>query len=142
MTVPNKPVRVVAIGDPGSTLQQIDTALSAEEEFQLVEILATPEKLIREIRAASPNIILVDFEFGGQPTLDILDEIASQFPEMAIIAILPGEDPVRAQQVMLAGARAFLIQPFTQINLLSTLRRVRDLEMRRVIMQSGKPVTR
>jgi pilus assembly protein CpaE len=138
MTVPSKPVRVVAIGDPGSTLQQINTALSVQEEFQLIDILGTPDKLVREIRAASPNIILVDYEFGGQPTLDILDEIASQFPEIAIIAILPGEDPVRAQQVMLAGARAFLIQPFTQINLLSTLRRVRDLEMRRVSMQSGK----
>jgi pilus assembly protein CpaE len=138
MTVPSKLVRVVAVGDPGPTLQQINTALSAQEEFQLVEILGIPDKLVREIRAASPNIILVDSELGGQPTLDILDEIASQFPEIAIIAILPGEDPVKAQQVMLAGARAFLIQPFTQINLLSTLRRVHDLEMRRVIAQPGK----
>ena len=36
-----------------------------------------------------------------------------------------------AQQTTLAGARAFIVQPFTQVNLLSTLRRVRDLEARR-----------
>src|SRR5512135_2988337 len=99
MPVSNKPVRVVAIGDPGLTTQQINTALSAQEEFQLIDILTTPDKLIREIRAAAPNIILLDSEFGGQPTLDILDEIASQFPEITLVAILPNEDPVRAQQV-------------------------------------------
>ena len=32
---------------------------------------------------------------------------------------------------MLAGARAFLITPFSQINLVSTLRRVSELEGRR-----------
>ena len=37
---------------------------------------------------------------------------------------------------MLAGARAFLIQPFTQINLLSTLRRVNVLESRRKALHS------
>jgi pilus assembly protein CpaE len=36
-----------------------------------------------------------------------------------------------AQQVMLAGARGFIAHPFTQINLLSTVRRLRDLERRR-----------
>ncbi len=138
MTVSTKPVRVIAIGDPGATTQQITAALSGQDEFQLVDVLSTPDKLSREIRAAAPNIVLVDSEFGGQPTLDILDEVSSQFPEAAIIAILPSEDPVKAQQVMLAGARAFLIQPFTQINLLSTLRRVRDLETRRTLMQAGK----
>ncbi len=138
MSVTNKPVRVAAIADPGPTFQQIDTAFSSQEEFQLIDIAATPDKLVREIRSAAVNIILVDSEFGGQPTLDILDEVASQFPDIALIAILPSEDPVRAQQVMLAGARAFLIQPFSQINLLSTLRRVRDLEMRRGILQGTK----
>jgi pilus assembly protein CpaE len=45
-----------------------------------------------------------------------------------------------AQQLMLAGARAFIAEPFTQVNLLSTLRRVRDLEARRSKSQSLEPV--
>jgi pilus assembly protein CpaE len=122
--------RVVAIGDPGPTQQQITTALSAQDEFQLVDILASTERLVREVRAAEPDIILVDHLLGGQPTLDIIDDLALQFPKTSIVAMLPGEDPLKAQQVMLAGARAFLVHPFTQLNLLSTLRRVRDLDQR------------
>jgi pilus assembly protein CpaE len=122
--------RVVAVGDPGPTQQQITAALSAQNEFQLVDILASPERLIREVRSAEPDIILVDYQLGGQSTLDIIDDLALQFPKISIVAVLPGEDPLRAQQVMLAGARAFLVMPFTQLNLLSTLRRVRDLDLR------------
>jgi pilus assembly protein CpaE len=132
--------RVVAIGDPGPTQQQITTALSAQDEFQLVDILGSTERLVREVRAAEPDIILVDSTLEGQPTLDVIDDLALQFPKTSIVAVLQGEDPLKAQQVMLAGARAFLVQPFTQLNLLSTLRRIRDLDMRMRQAMPGGPV--
>jgi pilus assembly protein CpaE len=127
----NKPSRVVVIIDPGAIQQQITSAVNSQSEFLLVDVLSTPERLAREIGAAEPDIIIIDNSLNGQPTLDMVDELAMQFPEVALIALLPENDAVQVQQVMLAGARAFLIQPFTQINLLSTMRRVRDLEDRR-----------
>ena len=128
----NEPTRVAAIVEPGGTQEQIIAALASQPEFRLVDVLADLEKLSRDLRVSEPQIVLVDHQIGGQPTLDIIDDIALQFPEVAIVSILPGENPLAAQQVMLAGARAFIIQPFTQVNLLSTLRRVRDLESRRI----------
>lgn len=125
------PTRVVVLCEPGPIQEQIATALSAQNEFLLTDVIANLERLARDLRAAEPEIILVDHRIGGQPTLDVIDDLALQFPEAPVVAILPGEDPLAAQQVMLAGARAFLVQPFTQVNLLSTLRRVRDLESRR-----------
>jgi pilus assembly protein CpaE len=124
--------RVLGIGDPGPIQDQITSALGAQSEFNLINYLSNPERLAREVHAAEPDILLVDHTLNGQPTLDIIDDLALQFPESVIVTILPGEDPIRAQQVMLAGARAFMVQPFTQVNLLSTLRRVRDLELRRM----------
>jgi pilus assembly protein CpaE len=146
MTPAKTTARVVAIGDPNPTQQQITTALSSQAEFQLVDILSSPERLAREIGAAKADFILIDHQLGGQPTLDIIDDIALEFPDVAVIAILPENDPVQIQKVMLAGARAFLVQPFTQINLLSTLRRVNELEGRRrtqtPIRSGGPEVTR
>src|SRR3970040_910266 len=117
------PIRVLVICDSGPVQEQVTAALGSQPEFQLVDILTLSDRMMREVRAAEPELILVDHMVGGQSTLDLLDEIASTFPELALVAILPGEDSLRAQQVMLAGARAFLVQPFTQVNLLSTLRR-------------------
>lgn len=149
MTAPSSITRIVAIGDPGATQQQVVSALSNQNEFDLVDLLVSPDRLVRDIRATEPDILLVDHMLDGQPTIDILDDLAMQFPTIAIIAILPSEDPVKAQQVMLAGARGFIVQPFTQINLISTIRRMRDLEARRGgpsitsstgTQESGQPV--
>jgi pilus assembly protein CpaE len=139
MSPANKQIRVVALCDPGATQQQITEALNTENEFSLVDILASKEMLARQIRAAEPDILLVDSQLGNESTMDIIDDLALQFPSAAIVAILPTNDPLVAQQVMLAGARAFLITPFSQINLISTLRRVTELEGRRIQSQAYIP---
>ncbi len=131
MTPAEKQIRVVALCDPGSTQQQISEALKAQNEFVLTDVLSSKEMLARQIRAIEPDIILVDSKLEGESTMDIIDDLALQFPTESVVAILPTNDPLIAQQVMLAGARAFLIAPFSQINLVSTLRRVTELEGRR-----------
>ncbi len=130
MAESSHPTLVMAIAGPGPAQKQINTALSNQSEFHLVKTLESAERLAQEVRAAEPDIILIDENVNGQASLDIIDELGLQFPGTAPVAILSGDDPLRAQQVTLAGARAFLIQPFTQVNLLSTLRRVVELEER------------
>src|SRR5574337_1220519 len=131
--------RVMVIAEPGLTQQQMTTALTSQPDFQLVEVLGTLEKALQHIRSAQPELCVIDHHINQQPTLDALDELASQFPEVAFVALLPAGELLLAQQVMLAGARAFIFQPFTQVNLLSTLRRVRDLEARRRVSQAVTP---
>jgi pilus assembly protein CpaE len=137
MVVDEMNQRVVFIGDPGPVQQQITAALNAQADFTLVDVLSSVERLFREIHAAEAGLIMVDSTLGGQSTLDMIDDLSIQFPNSAIIAILPEYDPMMIQQVNLAGARAFLVQPFTQVNLLSTLRRVQELENRRVKGQAN-----
>lgn len=136
----NVQVRVLYIGDPGANLDQIATALASQLDFQLIKTLSNLDKFTKEIQAAEPNLILIAYQIAGQDTLDVIDDIVMQFPEVPLVAILPDTDPMRAQQVMLAGARAFITEPFTQVNLLSTLRRVRDLEARRSKSQDLDPM--
>ena len=131
MAAKTESTRVIFIGDPGPVQQQIAAALGSQTEFQLVDVISSAERLVREIHAAEPHIILIDHKLGGQPTLDLIDDITLQYPDAAIITILHENDPVLIQQSTLAGARAFIVQPFTQVNLLSTLRRVHELEARR-----------
>ncbi len=137
MTLTGPPTKVAGILEAGPTLSQIVSAFSSQTEFTLADVIENPEKMVRDLQTIEPDIILIDHQLRGSPTLDMLDELAMQFPDTALIAILPNDDPVRAQQVMLAGARAFIILPFTQVNLLSTLRRVRDLQARRKQTSAG-----
>ena len=132
--------RLMYIGEPGANQDQIVVACESQSDIQLVKTINSLDKLNKEIRAAEPDIILIGPRVIGQGSLDVIDDIVMQFPELPLIAILEENDPTRAQQVMLAGARAFIADPFTQVNLLSTLRRVRDLEARRSKSQSPEAV--
>jgi response regulator of citrate/malate metabolism len=120
---------VIFIGDPGRFSNRLH-AVNGQPEFQLLDILSTPDELA-DIAQTKPDLILLDHQVAGQPTVDVIDDIALEFPAVAIVTILPDNDSLEIQKAMLAGARAFLVQPFTQINLLSTLRRVKELEHRR-----------
>ena len=123
--------RLMYIGEPGANQDQIVVACESQSDMQLVKTLNSLDKLVKEVRAAEPDIIMIGPRVAGQGSLDVIDDIVMQYPDVPLVAILEENDPTRAQQVMLAGARAFITEPFTQVNLLSTLRRVRDLEARR-----------
>ena len=142
MVVRNKDMmgRLMYIGEPGANQDQIVVACESQTDIQLIKTLNSLDKLVKEIRAAEPDIIMIGPVVAGQGSLDVIDDIVMQYPEVPLVAILEENDPTRAQQVMLAGARAFIMEPFTQVNLLSTLRRVRDLEARRSKSQTSESV--
>ncbi|NIM95920.1 MAG: response regulator [Anaerolineales bacterium] len=125
--------KVASIAGEGPIQQQIAAALGSQSDFHLVAELSTFEGVTKELYDTQPDIILIDHALDEEQALDTIDEISLQHPTTAIVVILLNNDPVQAQQIMLAGARAFLVQPFTQTNLISTLRRVCDLESRRRI---------
>jgi pilus assembly protein CpaE len=128
--------KVIAFVKPGELQQQITAALESDQEFELVDHLPGPEDATPQVVAAAPDLILIDDGLGGQPLLDLVDELATRFPDIPLIALLDEHNGARAQQYLLAGFRAFLIKPFTQVNLLSSMRRIRELELRRISVQS------
>jgi pilus assembly protein CpaE len=133
------PVRVVVIGDPGPIQDQVLSALRNQNEYEIVDVLTAKEKLMRELRAVEPEIILIDNILEGEPTLDIMDDLTSTFQEVMLIAVLHQSDPLQAQQAMLSGARAFIFHPFTQINLIATIRRVHEMLKRTRQSSAYKP---
>ena len=122
---------VLFIGNPGVNEQQVIAGLNQDDNFELIGYLHTLDRLAREVIALNPHLILIENEINGESTIDVVEDLSAQFPDVPIIVILPTEDTADAQRATLAGARAFIIQPFTQINLLATIRRVWMLELNR-----------
>ncbi len=129
-------IRVAVICDNIALQQQIKATLELLAEFVFADTFSLSDRLIRDLRLAFPEIILIDYKIADEQTLDIIDDLQLQFPEARIVTILPHSDPTLAQQVILAGAQAFIVQPFTQTSLQSTLRRVYELKQRHEIVQT------
>ena len=130
-----KPTAVIAFIEPGQIQQQVKSAVNSDPEFKLVAELDSMKNAAQRVYASAPDIILVDQSIAGQPSLDLVDELALKYPDIPMVALMDGDDGHRAQQYLLAGIRTFMIKPFTQVSLLSTLRRIRELEARRKAAQ-------
>ena len=126
-----QPTRVLLIGKAGPIQEQIGTALSANPDFTLADVLSNIERISIEINAVEPDIVLIDSEVSERNVQEIIDDLSLQFPNISTVVLLSDDNPVTAQQVMLAGARAFIIKPFTQVNLVNTLTRVTTLDAAR-----------
>jgi pilus assembly protein CpaE len=129
------PAIVIAFIDPGQIQQQVRSALESNSEFELIAELDGAENAAQRVHAATPDIILVDQQIAGQTSLDLVDALSQRYADIPIVALLDDDEAKRAQQYLMAGIRSFMIKPFTQVSLLSTLRRVRELEGRRTAAQ-------
>jgi pilus assembly protein CpaE len=123
--------RVLLIGKVGPIQEQISTALSSNPDFTLADVLTSVERIAIEINAIDPDLILLDSDITERNVQEIVDDLSLQYPAISIVVLLPDDNPVTAQQVMLAGARAFILKPFTQVNLVNTLTRVSTLDAAR-----------
>lgn len=137
MEKPENLIRVAVICDNLALQQQIQATIESQPDMLYLDTFGLSDRLIRDLRLVYPEVILVDHKLGGESTLEVIDDLQLQFPDARIVAILPNQDPILAQQTVLAGAQAFIVQPFTQISLQNTIRRLHDLKKRHVVVQTG-----
>ena len=130
MPNPQDPIRVLAISSNESMQGSIKAALDKEKSYFFIEFEKLGENLIESIEQLQPNCILLDYLYQNGSSLDLIDSLSLQFPEVIVVVILPQDKIADANRAILAGARAFMVQPFNQKDLLDTLRRIKELYQR------------
>jgi len=131
-----EPAQVLVVTKDSLIAQSVQSAFSKESDFKLLDSSYLSEGIIRAIQILEPDIVLIDYNFDPEGIYDTIDDIAMKFSNIAVVVILPETEIHNSNRVILAGARAFLLNPFSQINLLSTLRRIRELSSRMATSQA------
>jgi len=138
MENPSQNLRILPLTNNSLILDSIDSALEQNEQYIVLQSAQNEDNIMDEIYNLQPDYILLDYEYDDTNVVNLIDSITIQFPEIVVIAILSAERINESNNVILAGARAFMLQPFTQTNLLTTLDRVKELVARSVIVQTEK----
>lgn len=129
-------LRILPLTNNELMLESIESAIDQHENYTILQPPQTEENIMDGIYNLQPDYILLDYNYDEADPLSLIDSITIQFPEMIVIAILPSERINESNNVILAGARAFMIQPFTQMDLLNTLNRVKELVARNAIIHA------
>lgn len=127
--MPNKDGKsnIIAISKNPLILESVNAAFKGEDEFSILDNSTIAESIEDTIAKLQAEIILIDFDYKLEGTYDLIDRIATDFPTSAVVAILPEEKVQYSDKVVLSGARAFILYPFTTKNLLTTTKRVVEL---------------
>jgi pilus assembly protein CpaE len=130
--MPNKDGKssVLAISTNTLILESVNAAFVGEPDFEVLDNTSISTGINETIAKLQAEVVLVDFEYKEEGTYELIDKIATDFPMTSVIAILPEEKVQYSDKVILSGARAFILYPFTTKNLLSTTRRVVELMKR------------
>ena len=124
-----KPITILLISKNSFVIEATRMKLAKIEYLHLIDKEVTSENLLAVIAETQPDVILLDFEFQNHP-FDLMEKIVSEYPECAVIAILPESEMVNSDQVVLSGARAFILYPYQPDNLVVTIKRVMELKVR------------
>ena len=133
---------IVVITQNPLLAKEVQQALGKEPGFGVIKNIAQPDELAGTIQPTHPSIILLDCAIDSEEeVLKMIDKYAARYISAAIVPVLPESRIQFSNQVILAGARAFITVPFHDENLLKTLRRVRELLYRNLYIAREAPVS-
>ena len=120
------PIRVLSLCNGPAQTQQIKQVCRTDDELQFVGAARTAQESLA--CRPQPDVVLISGQAGNEMSLRLIEEMAIFLPLVAVIVVVGREQVVFIQRALLAGARGFLLQPFTDSELQDSIRRIYRLE--------------
>lgn len=133
-----KPIRVLIVDDVENTREDIKRFLYFEEDMEVVGEAGTGEEAVDLAQVLKPDVILMDINLPGMDGIGASELISVQVPEAAIIIISIQGETEYMKKAMAAGARDYLVKPFTSTDLAETVRRANDWSRKRHLRLVGE----
>jgi two-component system response regulator NreC len=96
--------------------------LQAEDDLEVVAEAATADDALRYVRAHRPDVLVLDLNMPGRPSLEVIPEIRAQAPQTAIVVLTMQEDPGFAREALRAGALGYVLKEAADEELLQAVR--------------------
>ncbi|MGQ9583923.1 MAG: response regulator [Anaerolineae bacterium] len=120
-------IRVLIVDDIPETRENLRKLLYFEADVEIVGAVGTGEEAVELARELQPHIVLMDINLPGMDGITASELILRASPAAQIIMMSVQGEADYLRRSMLAGAREFLIKPFSSDELVSSIRRVYEL---------------
>ncbi|NOZ06212.1 MAG: response regulator/pilus assembly protein [Chloroflexi bacterium] len=128
---PNKMIHVLVVDDIPETRENLKKLLYFEKDIQVVGSASDGAEGVEMVMELQPDVVLMDINMPGMDGVTAGEKISESAPNTQVIMMSVQGEADYLRRSMLAGAREFLIKPFTAEELVTSIRRVYDLGQRR-----------
>lgn len=137
-------IKVLIVDDSDQTRENLRNILSLEKDMQVVGEASDGAEAVARVMELRPDVVVMDINMPGVDGIQATERITSDFGDSSVIVMSAAGDQEYLRKAMIAGARDYLIKPFTSDEVVTAIKRVYDKERRRRQRERGiaaRPLT-
>ncbi len=123
-------IRVLIVDDIPETRENLRKLLYFETDIEVVGAAVSGEDGIEQAKELQPDIVLMDINMPGVDGIAATEAICREVAGAQVVMMSVQGEADYLKRSMLAGARDFLIKPFSSDELIATIRRVYEVRPR------------
>lgn len=133
-------IRVVIVDDVKNTRESIRRILSLDSDFEVIGEAGCGSDAIRLTELLKPDIVLMDISMPDIDGIKTAELLSFRVPNTSIIMMSVENDSDHMTSAMLAGAKAYIVKPFTGSEITSTILNVYHKEARKREITGSQPM--
>lgn len=119
-------IKVIIADDVKETRESIKKLLSLEENIKIIAEAENGRQAVELSRALSPDIVLMDINMPVMNGIEATEIISLEMPDIGVIILSVQGEQEYLRKAMIAGAREYLVKPFTPDELINSIKRVKE----------------
>ena len=132
-------IKVLIVDDIPETRDHLSRLLGMERDIDVAGTASGGEEAIQMSMDMRPDVIVMDINMPGMDGIAAAEIISQRLPNSAVIMMSVHGEAEHLKQAMLAGAREFLVKPFSADEFATSIKRVHERELvRREQMQATR----
>jgi pilus assembly protein CpaE len=133
-------IKVLIVDDIPETRDHLTKLLSFEEGIDVAAGAGSGEEAIQMAMEIRPDVVVMDINMPGMDGVAAAEIISQRLPNSPIIMMSVHGEAEQLKRSLSAGAREFLVKPFSADEFSTTIRRVYERELiRREQLQAAVP---
>ncbi len=117
-------IKVLIVDDIPETRDHLSKLLGFEGDVEVVGAAASGPQAIEMATSLRPDVVLMDINMPGMDGITATEKLAAEVPAAAVVMMSVQGEADYLRRSMLAGAREFLVKPFSSDELTASIRQV------------------
>ncbi|MFL5681319.1 MAG: CpaE family protein, partial [Chloroflexota bacterium] len=133
-------IRVLIVDDIPETRDHLTKLLGFETDFEVVGAAASGAEALDLAVRLAPDVVLMDINMPDMDGISATEQMAARAPTSAVVMMSVQGEADYLRRSMLAGAREFLVKPFSSDELTTFIRQVHLREREKLSRMVVRPV--
>src|SRR5262245_50033040 len=133
-------IRVLIVDDIPETRDHLTKLLGFESDIEVVGAASSGAQALQLAAELMPEVVLMDINMPDMDGIQATERLSAEVPDAAVVMMSVQGEADYLRRSMLAGAREFLVKPFSSDELTASIRQVYAREQEKQSRRAAAPV--